>query len=821
MADYLRSNYGLAQAVYLTRVAWQLSKSFASTEQLQQQWQQATETEVTEPDMFIQINTHALMAQALIQYTNGMTLNRWRQVDIPLTPNFPAVDTSLSAAETFAMWVNLKYFWQQILTQHDPTVLSAWLTWLSVTDQPAATQTPTSIESLSLVLNALQQGLDVKTINALDDQTNHFSDIDVALIRQWQHQQNHQLLAFAYDWIEVYQLLELSPSLLTAEQQNQLARVIETATSFWLDAEAEIQAIDQHIHALIAQLLNELPNKFKNPDHQNDALNQQIFSLITGINNPNSYFSHPLRQDIQENLEVCLNLSVRQRPEPPQPIANNQFDSCFNDFIMWGTAFAQSASMAGNLIKLDNTNSLNRALELPSVQIINNLNMQAANELECQQQLTTQANLVEWLFAAETLAWFHDRWPGLMAANQSSEQINRLVDVGMNLHQYPDCLVENNPLQQQFSLLQTKWERLKQEMTAQIKDYTQTQLSPNNDVDLFKSSDQQTNYVPDEFMVEPCDVKQSCGTFVTLEPSTELLNLFPNHLKLAEQFGLGQLDICYDQVEWHNRKAVATHLDNNKIANFEGQLAIRLNGMYQDKKVFSKTLISEQRHVYLFGENNQATLDLACPLPLVGKQINTKLDRGTFGLLPNRLTFLTAQKVDINAVLRNNWSQWQSSIGDQGFSYFDEMNAVKTSLSDAFLQHVNDLQQQIYRKLITNNQSRTNDSALSKAVFDYLTQRQLISHMATGLYPQKYAGHAGIRAALSGDEELVDMAFFRAAYHNQTNIIQMMQNGDENISKHQSAWQHADQPGQLIYSTINQLQQLLEVDDVSPTTVPN
>jgi hypothetical protein len=301
-----------------------------------------------------------------------------------------------------------------------------------------------------------------------------------------------------------------------------------------------------------------------------------------------------------------------------------------------------------------------------------------------------------------------------------------------------------------------------------------------------------------------------------------LLNLFPNHLKLAEQFGLGQLEICYDQVQWQHRKPTPTHLDNNKIANFEGQLSIQLNGRFRDEIVFTKTLLSEQRHVYLFGENNQETLDTSCPLPIIGKQINTTLDRGTFGLLPNRLTFLAAQKVDINAVMRNNWAQWQTLLNAQPneFNQYNEMNEIKTALNDAFLQKVNELQQQIYRKLITNNQSRTTDSALSKAVFEYTTHRKLMSHMTRGLYPQSYASRPTLQAAISGNNRLVDMTFFREAFENQINVADMIKAGDDIFNMHQSTWGAINQAESLIHNTMEQLQQIKTFSGAQNLTNP-
>jgi len=228
--------------------------------------------------------------------------------------------------------------------------------------------------------------------------------------------------------------------------------------------------------------------------------------------------------------------------------------------------------------------------------------------------------------------------------------------------------------------------------------------------------------------------------------------------------------------------------------------------------VFTKSLLSEQRHVYLFGENNQETLDVACPISLIGKQINTTLDRGTYGLFPNRLTFLTAQKVDINAVIHSNWEDWQAQLSqDPGdFSYFDEMNGMKATLNDVLLGHVNDLQQQIYRKLIANNISRTTDSALSKAAFDFLTHRQLLTHMAMGMYPNQFASSEPMRQALTGISRLVDMDYFRQTYQQQTNVIDMMLGGDASFATHQDSWQLTERMDFWAHSTLMQLQQVLE-----------
>ncbi len=824
MAQHLRQEFGIAKAVYLSQIAQQLSQSFASNEQLQQQWKQALATEIIEPTHFTQINTHALMAQTLVQYTNGMTLDRFRQVNLPLTPKFRSLNDPYVRSRTFQTWLNLTYHWQNILEKGGQENMAQWLAWLQKSPVSSTNKTLPN-NSLNPVLTIINKTNfeDVDQLNKALSEVNYFTPLAVALMRQKLHLTQKQTIALGYDWIEIYQLLELNNDLLTADQQQEISRLITQANNHWQESEQQIKKINEPLFILINDLLNVLPEKFKNPDHFNEQLNSKILTLITGLQNPNAYFSHPLRQDIQENLEVCLNLSVLQNPEPPAPIANKQFNSCLNEFIEWGTVLARNANLSGNLIQLDNPNSINRALDLPAAQVTNNLSMHAASEINCQQQLTAQANMIEWLLSAETVAWFHDRWPGLMATKSPNSQIDQLITVGEQLFQFPDCVRNKQPLLNQFNELQNKWERLKQEIVIHVNQYRNNVLSPNSDVDLFESIDQKSNYIPENFVVSPCDSTQSCGAQVTLDPNNDLLNLFPNHLKLAAQFGLGELNICYENVRWEQRKTTPTHLDNNKIANFEGQLSIQLNGLFQGQSVFTKSLLSEQRHVYLFGENNQETLDTACPLPLVGKQINTSLDRGTFGLFPNRLTFLAAQKIDINKVMTSNWKQWQTQLNvkPDEFQSYNEMNEVKTALNDAFLKRVDQLQQQIYRKLITNNQSRTNDSALSKAAFEYITHRKLLSHMSIGLFPQLYANRPTLQAAISGNDRLVDMAFFREAYDNQINVADMIENGDLNFTEHQDAWDTINQSESLVHSTLDQLRQVKTFAQSTPADSVN
>ena len=221
MAQHLRQEFGIAKAVYLSQIAQQLSQSFASNEQLQQQWKQALATEIIEPTHFTQINTHALMAQTLVQYTNGMTLDRFRQVNLPLTPKFRSLNDPYVRSRTFQTWLNLTYHWQNILEKGGQENMAQWLAWLQKSPVSSTNKTLPN-NSLNPVLTIINKTNfeDVDQLNKALSEVNYFTPLAVALMRQKLHLTQKQTIALGYDWIEIYQLLELNNDLLTADQQQ-------------------------------------------------------------------------------------------------------------------------------------------------------------------------------------------------------------------------------------------------------------------------------------------------------------------------------------------------------------------------------------------------------------------------------------------------------------------------------------------------------------------------------------------------------------------------------------------------------------------------
>ena len=116
------------------------------------------------------------------------------------------------------------------------------------------------------------------------------------------------------------------------------------------------------------------------------------------------------------------------------------------------------------------------------------------------------------------------------------------------------------------------------------------------------------------------------------------------------------------------------------------------------------------------------------------------------------------------------------------------MDNIKPLVNETFIQHTNAVQQQIYRKLTTSNPARIYDSALSNAVFEYLTERRRLLATVQALYPTTFHKDMSIRRALTGNAAIPDLDFFKGAYDAQLNIMDLMVRGDALFELHKPAW---------------------------------
>lgn len=780
---HLYQNHSLSEAVFITQKAWQMSQSFASDAQLSEQWQSVLETEVPSLTRFPTIDSHSLLGQMMIMNSPSMSLDDWRITDLDPQPEVDLNAHTLSPTQQFSAYVNLHHHWHALLTQ-----LKHPIDWFVIEGLPDVVDQKAPLD-LSQVIQLASSDDAFEPQLTLHPGT--LSPLQVALLRQQWHRKQQDPLAFFYDWVQIYQFVEFRTQLFTADEQLAFNQLIEQSQTWWQQQEAPVHQIDRQLFATLQLLFIQLPEKFKNPDHINPNLNRLIIKAQLDLDDPNGYLNHPLRENAQKQLAVCLDISDENPPFPDAPIDSQQFLSCVSEWTQWGAQNARQSTLAGQPMGLDGSLAWHRVLQMPYFQSINYFYHGPANR--CNQDSGPIVNPLEWAWAVEALNWFIDRWPGLAASTDLTDQLTQLYEAGNSVFEPSPCHDAAATLTDQYNLLKNKWHQLKQATNSQLAQYRSDHFNNNQTIDLFQSANQDVRMSAEGMVIQPCDTSHACGVFVDLPAHVGLLDLFPDHVRMAHQMGLGTIKLCYDQVGWANRQTEPTHLNNNKIANFTGQLNFELVGQYQEQTVFKKSFTSTNSYTYLFGENSQEVLDLHCPMPIIGTQINTQLDRGTYGLFPNRLTFLTAQRTDISALLRNNWQEgeaWQQQLSHEKQSeylFFDELNDLKKSVNDAFLNHVNQAQQQIYRKLMYVNTARINDSELSAAVFDYIVQRLRFEKTVIALYPDLYTDPT-VRSALKGNQQLMNTAYFSQAFETQKSLIDMLNEGDQILAQYQSLW---------------------------------
>jgi len=350
--------------------------------------------------------------------------------------------------------------------------------------------------------------------------------------------------------------------------------------------------------------------------------------------------------------------------------------------------------------------------------------------------------------------------------------------------------------------------------------YAANRIKSDHNIDFFQSTNQFTVLRAESYEISPCESGNVCGAQISLPTSSELLNQFPNYIRQAVVLELGELNICYDEVEWLDRKTASTHLSNTKIANFEGRLSVKLKGFYDGQLVFNKQVSSSQTYNYLFGENSEQVLAMSCPLSIVGNQIETTLERGTFGLFPNRLTFLTANRADVNQIIRNNWEsgdEWLLKLSNENASellQFNALSEVEATVNTRFVRLGNELQEMVYQQLMEDKLRRYNSSSLTAAMMDYAVRRALFAATLRTLYPDQYQSSEVLREALNGENRLPDALVMQDNFQKRVDVLAALNDFDARIDAYKDIWTLSVTGRQYSFlePTLNKLQALLNAD---------
>ncbi len=818
----LREKHGVHGSVSLSKTLWKILTSYSNQQQAHTVWQtainQLNEDKAAEAASHVSIvNSQYNAGRVLTQFTHGMTINKWnvnRQSPVLSKQNLAAF---FALADDVSIYLKLNQVWEILLADITKQQEIQWKDVFSDSLTVFALQTEESQEQQNLTpdkvpdtevtgsLTDILQAL--KTWHTVNDKNAALAEITVkiesqptddqylyeTLMRFILDKSHEHYLGSSQSWFALAEQLYFYRDGLSTEKSNALMSFIEENDAWFLSKEPQLLAINEKLPEWVESSFHHLKSYYNGETNSDDAHLMTAYEVVD--DGFRKYMQNPFRRKIQKDLEICLNISEEFAPYPQQPIDAKQFRGCINDMVVAATKEAGVRELSGSLTKIDSQQALDRALQLPAWQIINIL---YANSVEnnCLKDEDQLVNPLEWTLAAESLLWFADRWPAYMRSYPQQNEINKIIAKGQQLIDNYACLnqTKQNVLNTQYTKIMQSWENVKVQIRQLINEFNVANLTQGSDIDLLENVEKHSNYRVEDVSIMECDAQNSCGVHVELESSRALFGLFPNHLLVADQLKLGSLKLCYDNVGWEQRRATSTHLNNDSVANYYGHFSFSLKGYYDEALVFERKLTDAQEYLYLFAENSEEVSNIYCPLPIVGKNIATILKEGTYGLVPNRLTFLTASRTDENDILQSNWSsgqEWRDKIlSNEGqVIYTDELSSLSGDIHQAYQTKAAELQDLIYQTLLARKTSPTEvQQQLTESFNDMQRSKALFAALNYFLRMDDLMLNDDLHGILFGEDKISDLSAIQEFYQNQTNINLLISSIDENMNRNKDKW---------------------------------
>ncbi|HHL31171.1 MAG TPA: hypothetical protein ENJ41_01210 [Oceanospirillales bacterium] len=813
LVQQLRGKYGIKGSVLLSKTLWQILTSYSNQQQAQDVWystlsQLSDSTQSISAAQFSVVNARYNAGQLLINFTHGMDTKNWNENRGGIVLKKSKLSDFFALSDDLTIYFNLTDIWQILLADiasqeniqwHEVFADSLDL-FVETESEPESTAEAAAEIPMDFFkqLSAWQNsGNKLKQLAQLMPQiefaTGNSRYLYESIIRFELNKSAQQYLATSLSWFAVAEQLYLYKDTVSTDDVGKINAFIEENDAWFLSKEQQLMALNKELPQWLELSFHELKAHYTNTTAVDLQQMPNIYQMLE--TKLQKYMESPFRQKIRKDLEVCLNISEEFAPFPQQPIDDKQFKGCINDMVVAATSEAKIRELSGSLTKIDTDQALDRALQLPAWQIINIMYATIADG-NCLNDTSQLVNPLEWTLAAESLLWFADRWPAYMQRYKSQTLIAQIVKQGEQLIKPLPCVnkSKNEILDAKYIQIIQSWQNVKTQIKQLAVEFNKANLSSGSDLDLLENIDAQSNYRVEDVKIEACDALNSCGVHVQLESSRAIFGLFPNHLLVADQLKLGKLKICYDNVGWQNRRAASTHLDNDSVANYSGNFSFTLKGYYQQQLVFERKMVDQQEYLYLFAENTESVLNMACPLSLVGKKISTKLERGTFGLVPNRLTFLTASRADESKILTANWSkgeEWSDKIITDAAEIVTEnpLGDLSPVIQTAYQQKAAELQNTIYSALLDRISNPTETQRQLKDSFQALQRStKLFTALNYLLQMDVLMLNDDLHEILFGNNKIPDSEVIANFYARQVNISSLVTSIDENLQSNKEKW---------------------------------
>jgi hypothetical protein len=496
------------------------------------------------------------------------------------------------------------------------------------------------------------------------------------------------------------------------------------------------------------------------------------------------YFDTPVRARIIEEVNICISIAVGLSDDGYLSMTRKQFDACMATLLQLAENETRLAELSGNMNGPFTTDALRRELSVAPWQRINYAigYLHEQYSTACQAPATALPNPLEWAVLATTMAWFAESAPVYFQTPENESRLAAMRTIGeqliLSLAEQSACLTasgagNNDPISRGMSNYELALRALDTGINNAEADFRSQRLSSGADARLDEDAQQATGYRPDDLMIEPCDKQTVCEMSGSLSTTRALIGLFPDEYLVAEQTGLGHIEICYRNMEWVQRRSELVRPDDENVANYYARLGFDLVGRYVEKDhssdIFAFRFTSPKEHHYLFAQTSDEVLDDSCPVEWVGTRVITPLREERNGIVPNRLTYLAASRKLPSRLLLNNWAkgaEWRDwFVTGIGVSALDvpPPPEIITRLN----QHLQSLYQaeqtEIYQRLMLPNlkSPQGDDISLFNEMSQVSISKSLIRMQMMLFYPSSLTQSDAIRRSVAGDEGLLESRTLR------------------------------------------------------------
>lgn len=397
-----------------------------------------------------------------------------------------------------------------------------------------------------------------------------------------------------------------------------------------------------------------------------------VAGLVLMIADLGFYFDQPVRDPIAGGVDACTGIAGQFDEDGSPAMTRELFDDCQEQLVTLANFEAREAQIAGNANGPFGVSQLRRELGLTSGQRINYGLGYLADRYDtgCPLPERPLPNPLEWAYLATFMAWFAEQSPVYFQAPENEERLERMRAIGEELvtqvAEQVDCLAGsgatiNDPVERVTAEYATDLRALMDRLEQARSGFREARLAAGADIRLDAGADQDTAYRPAALEILPCDLARACEMTGALSSTRALTGLFDERYLVADQAGLGQVEICYGDMGWVDRRMEPVREGDDNVANFYGHLAFDLRGRFRDENgtrdLFAFRFTAPEESHYLFSAQREEVLEDACPVEWIGTRIVTELPKRRGGIVPNRLTYLSAARALPSRLLEANWDQ--------------------------------------------------------------------------------------------------------------------------------------------------------------------